>query len=72
MESPKKIDVCAIVADAEPEVSEITLNQIPEAQLFKTVIVEVKVVRVREATKPIEKMKQDVVLVDNSGTVTPL
>ena len=48
-ESPKKIDVSTIVADAEPEVSEITLVWIPEAQFFKKVIVKVKVVKVKEA-----------------------
>ena len=34
--------------------SEITLDQIPEAQLFK-VIVKVKVVKVKKATTPLEQ-----------------
>ena len=71
--SPRKeINAPAIIAESAPFVpiiSEIILGQIPDMELFMKVIVPaVKAVEVKEFQELSDKVKQDVIVGDLSGT----
>lgn len=67
-ESPKKIDVSTLIADNEKSNNEITLEQLPEMALFQKVIVTVKVIKVNDTVQLPEKMKQDIIVADQTAT----
>ena len=67
-ESPKKIDVSMLIADNEKSNNEITLEQLPEMALFQKVIVTVKAIKVNDTVQLSEKMKQDIIVADQTAT----
>ena len=67
-ESPRKIDVSMLIVENKTSSGEITLDQLPEMEIFTKVIATVKVVQVNDAVQLSEKMKQDVVVADECAT----
>ena len=67
-DSPKKIDVSMLFADNEKSNNEITLKQLPEMALIQKVIVTVKTIKVNDTVQLSEKMKQDIIVADQTAT----
>ena len=67
-ESPIKIYFSTLTVDNETSNNEIVLEQLSETALFQKVIVTVKVIKVNDFVQLSEKVKQDIIVADQTAT----
>ena len=70
--STKNLDVGTFIAENEPSTMHstetTTLDQLPELQLFRKVMVYVKAILVNDPVQLNDKLKQDIIVADATGT----
>ena len=67
-ESSKKLDVPAIIQECMPKPKSIHLNSLPDIEQFEKVIVHAKAIAVSGANQVSDKIKQDVIIADSTGS----
>ena len=67
-ESPKKMDVPALMVGMTITPRSITLGDLPQTENYEKVTVKIKVLEVKEAVHLADKLKQDVLIADHTAT----